>query len=189
MLFIWIDKIVTFILYSLIISITIFDMRESRVPNFLVFPSILVGLVLHLFSSGVVGGLFALKGVLVGFGLLLIPYLVKGMKAGDVKFSMAIGALLGPIGIIRVILITLIFYPILAFIVVVHKQKLKVTVLRFFKILFYFLGVLIPSLKLYAMRLEGFDDNRIASATTPFGVAIAIGTLISIHTNLLKSLF
>ena len=39
------------------------------------------------------GFLFSGKGLLVGFLILLIPYLLGGMGAGDVKLMAAIGAI------------------------------------------------------------------------------------------------
>ncbi len=184
----WLNNSSAVILTALVVAVAIFDLRQRRIPNFLVFPAILIGLILHSAFGGLGGFLFALKGIGLGFGLLLIPYLMKSMKAGDVKFVMAIGAFTGATGIVRVMLITFLCYPLLAAVVVVRERKLRVTGLRFRRILFNFLGFFLPGLKLYALRLESQDDETVASATTPFGVAIAAGTLISTYTGFLKSL-
>jgi Flp pilus assembly protein protease CpaA len=111
------------------------------------------------------------------------------MKAGDVKFMMAIGAFTGAAGIVRVLLVTVLCYPLLAAIVVARERKFGVTWLRFRRIFYNFLSFFLPSMRLYAMRLDSQDDETIASATTPFGVAIAAGALISTYTRFLKSLF
>jgi len=186
---IWLDKLSTLTLTVLVVAVAIFDIRQRRIPNFIVFPAALIGLALHLIDGGFSGFLFALKGLGLGFGLLLIPYLVKGMKAGDVKFMMAIGAFTGAAGIARVLLVTILCYPLLAAVVVARERKFGVTWLRFRRIFYNFLSFFLPSLRLYAMRLDSQDDETIASATTPFGVAIAAGVLISIYTGFLKSLF
>lgn len=186
---IWLDKVSAITLTILVVAVAIFDLRQRRIPNFLVFPAILIGLALHSFGDGLNGFLFALKGLGLGFGLLLIPYLVRGMKAGDVKFLMAIGAFTGPAGVARILLVTVLCYPLLAAVAVIKGRKLSITWLRFRRILFNFLGFFVPGLKLYAMRLESQDDETIASATTPFGVAITAGALISTYTGFLKSLF
>jgi prepilin peptidase CpaA len=184
----WLDKVSTLAVTLLVIAVAIFDLRERRIPNFLVFPAALAGLILNSFGNGLNGFLFAIKGFGLGFGLLLIPYLVKGMKAGDVKFAMAIGTFMGAAGIVRTLLVTILCYPLLASIAVIREKKLGVTWLRFRRILFNFLGFFVPGLKLYAMQLESYDDESIASATTPFGVALAAGTLIAIYTGFLKHL-
>jgi hypothetical protein len=85
-------------------------------------------------------------------------------------------------------LITVLCYPLFAAFVVIREGKLAVTWLRFRRVLFNFLGFFVSSLKLYALKLESSDDESVASATTPFGVAIAAGTLISIYTGFLKSI-
>lgn len=184
----WLDTISAVSLTIIVILVAIFDLRERRIPNLIVFPAALLGIVINSFDAKLEGFLFSVKGLALGFCLLLIPYLVKGMKAGDVKFMMAIGAFVGGAGIVRVLLITLLCYPALAIVAVLREGKLAVTWLRFRRILFNFLGFFVSSLKLYAMRLESSDDESVASATTPFGVAIAAGTLIAIYSGFLKSI-
>ncbi|MDQ3005598.1 MAG: A24 family peptidase [Chloroflexota bacterium] len=186
---IWLNNVFAVILTILVMSVAIFDVRQRRIPNFLVFPAFIIGLTLHSMSGGLNGFFFSLKGLGMGFGLLLIPYLMKGMKAGDVKFAMAIGAFVGAAGIVRVMLVTFLCYPLMAAVVVVKEQKLGITWLRFRRIFFNLLGFFVPNLKLYAMQLEIQDDETTASATTPFGVAITAGALISTYTGFLKSLF
>lgn len=185
----WLDKVSAVTLTVFVVAVAIFDLRQRRIPNFMVFPAALIGLALHLMGGGLSGFLFALKGLGLGFGLLFIPYLVKGMKAGDVKFVMAIGAFTGAAGIARVLLVTVLFYPLLAVAVVARERKFGVTWLRFRRIFYNFTGFFLPGMRLYAVRLESQDDETIASATTPFGVAIAAGALISTYTGFLKSLF
>lgn len=184
----WFEGISAVSLTLIVVSVAFFDLRERRIPNLIVMPACLLGLTIHTFESGWSGLLFALKGLGVGFAILLIPYLVKGMKAGDVKFMMAIGSFVGGTTVVRVLLITLLCYPILAFVVVMREKKFVVTWLRFRRILFNFLGFFLASFRLYALRLESDDDPNVASATTPFGVAIAAGTLIAVYTGFLKSI-
>lgn len=184
----WFDTISAISLTIVVSLVAIFDLRERRIPNLIVFPAVLLGILINSAKANFEGFLFSLKGLTIGFCLLLIPYLVKGMKAGDVKFMMAIGAFVGGAGIVRVLLITLLCYPVLAFIAVMREGKLEITWLRFRRILFNFLGFFVSSLKLYAVRLESLDNESIASATTPFGVAIAVGTLIAVYSEFLKSI-
>jgi len=174
------------LLTAFVIAVSIFDLRERRIPNLLVFPAALIGLTLNLILRGWEGLGFGLKGLAAGFALLFIPYLVGGMKAGDVKFLAAIGAFTGATGIIRALLATLLCYPLFAAVAVVRERKLKLTWLRFRRVLLNFSGFFVPGLRLYAIRLEGRDDKSVPSATTPFGVAIAAGTLIAVYTNFLR---
>jgi prepilin peptidase CpaA len=180
----WPEQLATSILVALVLAVAFFDIRERRIPNFLVFPAMLIGIVLDLLwffqrdwghLDGPLGGL---KGIAMGFLLLLIPYAVGGMKAGDVKFLMAIGAFVGWRGAVSVLLAAVLFYPIMALIFVVRERKARLTWLRFRRVFWNFLGFFIPGLNLYALRLESLDDPLVASVRTPFGVSLTAGTLI-----------
>ncbi len=182
----WQKDVSAVLLTAFVIAVSIFDIRERRIPNFLVFPAILTGLALNLAVGGWGGMVFGLKGLAAGFALLFIPYLVGGMKAGDVKFLAAIGVFTGATDVVRALLATVLCYPLLAAMAIIKEKKFSVTWLRFRRVLLNFLGFFIPGLNLYAIRLDGQDDKSVASATTPFGVSIAAGTLIAIYTGFLR---
>jgi prepilin peptidase CpaA len=167
------------VLTALVIVVAIFDGKFRRIPNRIVFPAMLVGLIGHLGWPGELGRAAGATGIVVGFLLLLLPYVAGGMKAGDVKLLMAIGAFTGAWGVVEVLLVTLLFYPVLALFAVVRERKVRLTWLRFRQVLFNFLGLFLPMLKWYAIRLDSQDDSSIPSVTTPFGVALAVGTLLT----------
>lgn len=169
----------------IVISAVWFDLRERRIPNLLVFPAAFTGLSLNA-VRGWNGLWFSGKGLFVGLALLFIPYLLRVMGAGDVKLLAAIGSFVGTADVIRVLLLSLLAYPVLALGFLIHQRKLKLTLVRFGRLLLRLLGIFISPLKLYAERLEAMDNPEIASATSPFGVAISIGTLLAIYTQLLK---
>lgn len=72
------------------------DYAQKRVPNWLNLTLAAAGLTfqgVHFGWSGLTQGTL---GLLTGFGLLIVPWLMHGMGAGDVKLMAAIGAWLGP---------------------------------------------------------------------------------------------
>ncbi len=70
------------------------DWRHHRVPNWLTASIAAAGLVAQvLWGQGLLQGL---GGLLLGFGLLIVPWAMHGMGAGDVKLMAAIGAWFGP---------------------------------------------------------------------------------------------
>ena len=71
------------------------DIRLHRIPNYLTVPTALLGLSFHSFISDW-GTLTSLAGFAVGFGLLLLPWLLGGGGMGDVKLLAALGTWLGP---------------------------------------------------------------------------------------------
>jgi prepilin peptidase CpaA len=72
------------------------DLRTRRIPNWLTVTAFLAGVVLNLVASGTQGGVSAIEGAALGFGLLIPFYVLRVMGAGDVKLLAACGALLGP---------------------------------------------------------------------------------------------
>jgi len=72
------------------------DYAERRVPNWLNAAIALAGLALQFAFFGGDGVLTGLAGLGVGFAVLIVPWMMHGMGAGDVKLMAAIGAWLGP---------------------------------------------------------------------------------------------
>jgi prepilin peptidase CpaA len=71
------------------------DVRERRIPNALTLPVLLGALALAAAGLGALGLREALLGAGAAFALLLLPYAVGALGAGDVKAATALGALLG----------------------------------------------------------------------------------------------
>jgi prepilin peptidase CpaA len=72
------------------------DYRERRVPNWLNAAIAAAGFAAQGWYNGPYGLAWGAMGLLVGFAVLIIPWLMHGMGAGDVKLMMAIGVWLGP---------------------------------------------------------------------------------------------
>lgn len=175
----------TSFLTIIVIVLAVTDLRERRIPNLIVFPAAIIGLGLNA-HRGWQGLWFGCQGLTIGFGLLFVPYLFRVMGAGDVKFLAAIGAFLGDVEVIRVLLLALLAYPPLALVFLIQQRKVRLTIKRFAKLTSKLFGVFIPPLRLYAAQLEISDDPNIPSARTPFGLSISIGTLLALYTNLLQ---
>jgi prepilin peptidase CpaA len=78
---------------SLVSALT--DLWKFRVYNILTIPLLCSGLIYHGMVGGAPGFSTSLTGALFGFGILIAPYVMGGMGAGDVKLMSAIGAWLG----------------------------------------------------------------------------------------------
>lgn len=175
----------TILLTVVVLALAFTDLRERRIPNVIVFPAALIGLFLNALK-GWQGLWFGCKGLAFGFVLLFIPYLFRAMGAGDVKFLAAIGAFVGGVEVLRVLLLALLAYPPLALIFLIRQQKVRLTLKRFARLTSKLFGIFIPPLRIYAAQLEANDDPNIASARTPFGLSISIGTLLALYSNLLR---
>jgi prepilin peptidase CpaA len=135
------------------------------------FPAIGLGVLVHTFTAGLDGLFFSLLGIVIGFGLLIFPYLLGGMAAGDVKLLMAIGALKGTAFTFGSFIYIAIIGGIIAVIILVMKKEFSTTIKR-----------MIFSLRL--QTLDGLNKNEIHHAF-PYGVAIVLGTGCYLGVNLL----
>ena len=94
------DLFLVILLVSAITVSVVEDVRRCKIPNLVTFPTIVVALIHHCISSGPSGLFSSAGGLVIGMGFFMIPYAMGGMGAGDVKLMGAIGAILGPTGII-----------------------------------------------------------------------------------------
>ena len=80
------------------------DLARRKIPNWLTFGLMGLGLVMGFIAGGLEGLADSLQGLLLGGALLFIPFLLGGMGAGDVKLLAAIGALKGSSFVLRAFL-------------------------------------------------------------------------------------
>lgn len=72
-----------------------YDYVQRRVPNWLNLALIVSGFIAQGYYFGLPGVQCGAGGLVVGFGLLIVPWMMHGMGAGDVKLLAAIGVWLG----------------------------------------------------------------------------------------------
>lgn len=75
---------------------TFTDLRSRRIPNWLVFPFMLAGIVISAWSRGSHGVVQSFAGLGLGVLIYGLLFCLGGMGAGDVKLCAAIGAWIGP---------------------------------------------------------------------------------------------
>ncbi len=88
--------IILTITLATVIAALIYDLKEGRIPNWITLPAMSAGITYHFCSTGIQGLGFSAAGLIVGFSLFLVFYIMGGMGAGDIKLMGALGALLGP---------------------------------------------------------------------------------------------
>lgn len=72
------------------------DLRTRRVPNWLVLPFLVAGLVVQSISGGVTGAGRSLAGIALACLLFGIPCFIGAMGMGDLKLAAGVGAWIGP---------------------------------------------------------------------------------------------
>jgi prepilin peptidase CpaA len=85
---------------------TFTDLRSRRIPNWLVFPFLLAGIVVSAALHGWSGVGHSLEGIALGGLLFGILCWMGGMGMGDVKLCAAIGAWIGPAQLLTALVIT-----------------------------------------------------------------------------------
>jgi len=157
-----------FILIIVLLICLFTDIKSRKILNIVTLPTIVFGLIYNISTAGIVGLFFSGKGFLVGLGLLLIPYMLGGMGAGDVKLMAAIGALMGTSFVFYSFIYTALIGGVIAAFLILKTRGFKNSVKSFlFNIVFLrsSLGsIIIPK-------------DKKSSISFPYGVAIVLGTL------------
>jgi len=168
-----VDEIIAlcFLIIVLLIA-AISDIRSKKIPNWLTYPAMMVATIYHTTAKGIGGFLFSIEGVAVGIAVLTVIYLLGGTGAGDVKLMGAMGALLGPKGVFVAFLFTSIVGGVYAIVLLITHGSLGETARRYWAILKSFIltknFVYVP------------PSEREKKPKLRYGVAIALGTLISV---------
>lgn len=139
-----------------------FDLTAKRIPNWISASTLAYGITAHFWIEGGRGVVMSLGGMALGGTILLVPYLLGGMGAGDVKLLAAIGSVVGPSEIMVVFILAALAGGLLALFVVVWRKQLVGTAIRFMQL---FIDLRSPG----KLSEEG-------SVGIPYGVAISIGT-------------
>jgi prepilin peptidase CpaA len=162
----------TFLFALLIISAAI-DLRSQKIPNLIVYPGMLIALTYNTIINGTAGLLFSLGGIAIGIALLIIPYFMGGMGAGDAKLMGTIGGFLGAKGVLFSFFFTAIVGGIYALILIfAYRQAFRDFFRRQFDILISFI-----------LMRKYMPDAIETTANRPklcYGLPIAIGTGIFI---------
>ncbi|MEH7112644.1 prepilin peptidase [Neobacillus niacini] len=160
----------TVLIVALLISL-ITDIKNRKILNIVTTPSVLFALFYYTTTLGLEGFVFSIKGFGVGLGLLLIPYMLGGMGAGDVKLMAAIGALMGTSFVFYCFLYTALIGGLIALMIILKQKGLVITIKTFFyKIVFFQSNVGSIVLK---------KENQ-TGISFPYGVAIVLGTLFTL---------
>ena len=172
-----IDVFLIIFLSIILIAAAVNDLRFQKIPNLLTYPSMGIALVYHFIMSGLNGLLFSAGGLAVGIAVLILPYLMGGMGAGDAKLMGAVGAILGARGVFVAFLFTAIAGGIYALILLLVRR-------RAFK---GFWQRNLATLKTFIFTRQFIpipEDGNEKKPRLCYGIAIALGTLFSVFLEL-----
>jgi len=159
------------LLAPLAIFVIYYDVKYRRIPNVLVLATLLAGIAVNTAWGGFHGTLSSVEGFGLAFFPMLLMHIFGALGAGDVKLFGAVGSVIG-VGLVPA-----------TFVVVVMLGALLAiyTMLRAGTVLTTLHGVL----RIMVGLLPGWEMPRFTMApdrkhTIPYGVAIVLGSLISV---------
>jgi prepilin peptidase CpaA len=141
------------------------DLAARRIPNRLLLAGLAGALLLHGLSAepGTVL-LSALGGMLLGLVIFLPFYLVRGMAAGDVKLMAVVGFFTGPTEAFQIAIFTWCAGGVMALLLILLRSRLR---LAFVNVGHLLSGKALPQ----------------SAGAMPYGVAIALGTIVVLVTH------
>jgi len=159
------------LLIPLAVIITYYDARYRRIPNAFVLATLISGLTINSLAHGWTGLLTSAGGCLLAFGLMLMLHIFGAMGAGDVKLFAAIGSVVGGSLVLPTFLVVVLTGGVLAIVSMLRSGAFVMTMQRVLQI---FVGLL-PG-----WEMPRFSVPPDRKGTIPYGVAITLGSLISI---------
>ena len=119
------QALLPFIGIAILMTIAVvIDVKTRRIPNWLTVSAFVAGIAYHVVTNGWQGLGFAMAGFGVGFGILLVLWLIGGGGGGDVKLMGAVGAWVGPLCTLLIFLGSAIF-AVFCVIVLMVRNRLK----------------------------------------------------------------
>ena len=163
---------ITVITLTAAAAAALWDARTRRIPNCITFPAIILGLIINTYYFGWAGLKVSLLGLAVGLLLLIIPFALGGMGAGDVKLMAAVGALNGAGFAFYAFIYSALAGGVIAVILLIIRGQVKPV---FFN-LFIGLGNLAAGIR--SEKGERRDLLPVDSGIRfPYGIAIMLGTI------------
>jgi prepilin peptidase CpaA len=160
-------------LSGILIAAAVNDLRFQKIPNLLTYPAMGIALGYHFMMNGLDGLIFSAGGLALGIAILIIPYLMGGMGAGDAKLMGAAGAILGAKGVFVAFLFTAIAGGIYALILLLFNRRYSRG----------FLARQATTLTTFMLTKQFIPIPADESKKKPklcYGAAIAVGTLVSV---------
>ena len=161
----------TLLLIPLAVIIAYYDVRYRRIPNPFVIATLTAGVAMNTIFGGLQGTYTSFAGCGLAFLLMFMLHIFGAMGAGDVKLFAAIGAVTGAHLVLPTFLIVVLTGGLLAIVSIVRAGIVMSTMHRVLQI---FVGML-PGWQMPKFVVPA--DRRY---TIPYGVAITLGSIISI---------
>jgi prepilin peptidase CpaA len=157
------------ILILALITCFITDIKQQKIYNKIIFPSLAAAVILNVWFDGLAGLKLTLLGFITGLCILLIPYFLGGMGAGDVKLLSLIGAAKGSIFVLNTAIYMALIGGVVAILVIIFQKQ----TINFIKTLFSWLVSFVCGIKYKLQFPKSYFSKKY-----PYGTAIVGGAVI-----------
>lgn len=110
---------------ALCITAAVTDVRSLKIYNWLTLPALAAGLLWQVAMQGTDGLLDGIAGVGIAFAVLLVPFVMGAMGAGDVKLMSALGAWVGGSYALQILLVACLLTGAASLIVLLRRDGLR----------------------------------------------------------------
>jgi len=159
------------ILLAVLLICVVTDLKSRKIYNKVIGPGLVAAFSIHFAAGGWQALGASALGFLVGLSVLLIPYLLGGMGAGDVKLLALVGALKGTMFVLQTSVYMALLGGMIALIVLLCRKG-AMSRMRW-------MTIALNGMR-YGMKTPLIIDNEVLKATYPYGVAIAGGAALSL---------
>ncbi|AZK48312.1 A24 family peptidase [Paenibacillus lentus] len=150
------------------------DILTMKIPNIITITGTLLGTAYHVITNGGTGFLFAVKGAVVGFGIMAIMYVARAVGGGDVKLFAAIGAWVGVPLTLSILLYSILAAGCIGILILICRREMMV---RLGGVLRSVLGLIVLRSISPIQALTAKDKPL----TFPFMLAVLPGAIMAVY--------
>ena len=156
-----------FLIFAVLSSLT--DMMYRKIFNSLTFPAMILGLTFNWIYYGPAGLKLSILGLLAGFAVSFVIYLLGGIGAGDVKFLAAMGSITGTKFMLEGAFYGVIIAAIYSIFILIQGKRLISTFKEIFTGIFLFFR---------HFRIEHLQIVGKKSEFIPYAAFLALGLIV-----------
>lgn len=161
------------VMFAFVAVCLITDLRTRKIYNSVILSGLAAALALNTGSMGLFGGAaFTVSGLLTGIILLIIPFILGGLGAGDVKMLGMIGAFVGHNTVVEVLVASAVAGGVLALVVMLKEGGFLRRMKKMVVALYCFIFVR------KTVHLEGLEDKQANHHALPYAVALTVGVIV-----------
>lgn len=145
------------------------DVLQGKIYNWVVAPAMLFGLAFSSIMHGLSGLLGSAGGLVLGGGLLFLPFALHVLGGGDVKLAAAVGAICGPLYVLQTVIFAFLGAAAATLVMRTIQGRLPATLRH---TVHFFAGAFLG-------RMQPVSGSAHQTDSIPFALCLAGGALVA----------